>query len=120
MRWALVGVIVVCNTLGDVLNTAGMKRHGEVERFTPRALGHLVLSFFRNPLVMAGLGVLAVSFAALVVLLTVADVSFAIPATAVSFLLETLLAKMVLKERVGWRRWVGASLVACGVALLSV
>jgi drug/metabolite transporter (DMT)-like permease len=120
MKWALVGVIVICNTLGDVLNTAGMKRHGEVEHFTPRTIAHFVLSFFHNPLVMAGLGVLAVSFAALVVLLTIANVSFAIPATAVSFLLETLLAKLVLKEHVGWKRWVGASLVACGVVLLSV
>ncbi len=120
MRWVLVGVIVLCNTLGDVLNTAGMKRHGEVDRFTPRAIGHFVASFFRNPLVMAGLGVLAISFAALVVLLSVANVSFAIPATAVSFLLETLLAKLVLKENVGWKRWMGATLVACGVVLLSV
>ncbi len=120
MRWALVSVIVVCNTLGDVLNTAGMKRHGEVEHFNPRAMSHFVCSLFRNPFVLGGIGVLAISFAALVVLLSIANVSFAIPATAASYLLETLLAKLVLKENVGWKRWAGATLVACGVVLLSV
>ncbi len=120
MRWVLVGIIVICNTLGDVLNTAGMKRHGEVERFNARAITHFVRSLFRNPFVMAGIGVLAISFAALVVLLSFSNVSFAIPATAASYLLETLLAKLVLKEHVNWKRWAGATLVACGVVLLSL
>jgi drug/metabolite transporter (DMT)-like permease len=119
MKWLLVGVIVVCNTLGDVLNTAGMKRHGEVEHFNPRAVGRLLAHLARNPFVIGGIASLALSFAALVLLLSVANVSFAIPATAASFLLETILAKLVLKERVTWKRWLGATLVACGVAMLA-
>ena len=31
MKWLLVGIIALCTTLGDVLNTAGMKRQGEIE-----------------------------------------------------------------------------------------
>jgi drug/metabolite transporter (DMT)-like permease len=120
MRWALVGVIVVCNTLGDVLNTAGMKRHGEVEHFHPRAIGRLIVHIFQNPFVVAGIASLAISFGALIMLLSIANVSFAIPATAASFLFETILAKLVLKENVTWKRWLGAALVAVGVALLSV
>ncbi len=120
MRWALLGVIILCNTLGDVLNTAGMKRWGELDEFTPASVGHMVLDIFRNPLVMAGLGSLAVSFFALLALLSIANVSFAVPATAVGYLLETLLAKYFLKERVSWKRWAGAALVACGVLMLSI
>ena len=63
---------------------------------------------------------MAVSFFAFIALLSVADLSFAVPATAVSYVLETVLAKYVLKERVTLVRWAGASLVACGVALLSL
>jgi uncharacterized membrane protein len=51
-------------------------------------------------------------------LLSIANVSFAVPATAISFVLETLLAKYILKEDVGLRRWAAATLVACGVVLL--
>ena len=93
MKWALVLVIVVANTVGDVLNTAGMKRHGEVEHFHPRAVGHMVLHLFRNPFVMGGIAALTVSFAATILLLSIANVSFAIPATSASFLFEVILAK---------------------------
>jgi uncharacterized membrane protein len=49
----------------------------------------------------------------------VADLSFAVPASAGSFVLETILAKLVLKEHIDGRRWAGACLVAFGVALLA-
>ena len=95
-----------------------MKRQGEVEKLDPQSLGHMVVRIFRNPLVLGGQAVLAVSFFALLSLLSISNVSFAVPATAISYLLETLLAKLVLKEDVTWRRWAGATLVTCGVALL--
>lgn len=120
MKWILVGIIAICNTIGDVLNTAGMKRQGEVEELAPRKLVHMVARIFHNPLVLGGLGALAVSFFALLSLLSIANVSFAVPATSISYLLETLLAKYILKEQVKWRRWLAAFLVACGVALLSI
>jgi drug/metabolite transporter (DMT)-like permease len=120
MKWLLVLVIVVANTIGDVLNTAGMKRHGEVEHFHPRAVGNMVLHLLRNPFVIGGIASLTVSFVGTILLLSIANVSFAIPATSASFLLETVLAKYYLKEDVRWKRWLGATLVAGGVALLSV
>jgi uncharacterized membrane protein len=52
-------------------------------------------------------------------LVSVADLSFAVPATAITYVLETILARYALKERVTWVRWTGAYLVACGVALLA-
>jgi drug/metabolite transporter (DMT)-like permease len=119
MRWVLVGVIVACNACGDLLNTAGMKRHGEVHHFNPRALGRMALGLARNPFVIGGIASMAVAFFALMALLSVADLSFAVPATAASYLMETLLAKLLLKEHVDWRRWAGAALVACGVVLLA-
>lgn len=118
MKWILVAIIATCNTAGDVMNTAGMKRLGAVDDFGPRSLWHMISGIFRNPLVLGGLGALAISFFALLSLLSIASVSFAVPATAASYLLETLLAKYVLREDVRWRRWAAASLVAFGVALL--
>jgi drug/metabolite transporter (DMT)-like permease len=70
--------------------------------------------------VIAAVAAMAVSFFAYLGLLTIAELSFAVPATAVTYVLETVLAKYVLKEHVNWLRWVGASLVICGVALVSL
>jgi bacterial/archaeal transporter family protein len=117
-KWVLVGVIAACNTVGDVLNTAGMKRQGEVAEFGPRSLFHMIAAILRNRFVLGGLAALCVSFVALLMLLSVANVSFAVPATAISYVLETLLAKHVLKEDVGRKRWAAATLVALGVLLL--
>jgi uncharacterized membrane protein len=63
---------------------------------------------------------MAISFFSFALLLRIADLSFAVPATAASYVVETLLAKWLLRERVDVRRWTGALLVACGVALLAV
>jgi len=119
MKWLLIAMIVIPGTIADVLNTMGMKRNGEVSDFRPRALLRLVSSLIRNPYIVIGVPAMAVSFFALMALLSIANLSFAVPATAFSYVLETALAKYILKERIGWRRWAGASLVGCGVLLLA-
>jgi multidrug transporter EmrE-like cation transporter len=117
MKWLLIGIIVASTTVGEVLQAAGMRRHGEIRDFRPGAIGRALTVLARNRFVIAAV---AVSFFAYLGLLTIADLSFAVPATAVTYVLETVLAKYVLKEHVNWLRWVGASLVICGVALVSL
>lgn len=118
MRWILVAIIAACNTVGDLLNTAGMKRMGPVEGIGLRSFVGVCLRIVRSPMVLGGIVALAVAFFALLSLLSIAAVSFAVPATAASYLLETLLAKYILKEDVRGRRWAAAGLVVVGVALL--
>jgi drug/metabolite transporter (DMT)-like permease len=120
MRWFLVALIAVATTISDVLQAAAMKRHGEIHDFRPGALGRLFALLVRNRLILASIAVMAVSFFAFIALLSVADLSFAVPATAASYVLETVLAKYLLHEPVSVERWAGASLVALGVALLSL
>jgi drug/metabolite transporter (DMT)-like permease len=120
VNWLLVGIIVLATTLGDALQTHGMKRHGEIHDFRPGALGRVAAALARNWSVIAAIALMAISFFAFLKLLSIADLSFAVPATAASFVLETLVAKYFLKERITWKRWTGAGLVACGVALLSL
>ncbi len=120
MKWLLVAIIVAATTAGEVLQTLGMKRQGEIHDFRPNALRRVVASVSRNPFVVVSIGLMAVSFFAFLRLLSVADLSFAVPATAASYVLETILAKYVLKEHISSRRWAGALLVTCGVALLAL
>jgi len=119
MKWILVAIIASSNTVGDLLNTAGMKRIGAVEDLSLRSLVQLLLlAIVRSPMVLGGIAALAIGFFAIMSLLSIATVSFAIPATASSYLLETLLAKYILKEDVRWRRWAASGLVVVGVVLL--
>lgn len=120
MRWLLVAVIAVATTVSDVLQAAAMRRHGEIRDFRPGALGRVFALLARNRLILASVAVMAVSFFAFIALLSIADLSFAVPATAASYVLETVLAKYLLHEPVTLERWAGASLVAAGVALLAL
>ena len=120
MKWLLVALIVTCTTVGEVLQAKGMRAHGEIHDFRPGALRHVLTTIARNRAVVASVFCMTISFFTFMTLLSVADVSFAVPATAASYVLETFLAKFILKEHISGRRWAGASLVACGVALLSV
>jgi drug/metabolite transporter (DMT)-like permease len=120
VKWILVLVIIACNATGDLLNAFGMRQHGGVEDFHPSAIRRLISSISRNRYVVGGIAAMVVGFFALLSLLSIAPLSFAIPATAGSYMIETILAKWILKEQVHWQRWVGACLVACGVGLLSL
>lgn len=120
MKWLLITLIVIPGTIADVLNTMGMKRNGEVYDFRPCAILRLITSLARSRYLAGGVLAMAVSFFALMALLSIADLSFAVPATASSYILETGLAKYVLKEQIGWRRWAGASLVGFGVLLVAM
>ena len=119
MKWVLIVIIVACNATGDLLDAAGMKRHGEICDFGPRALARFIASLVHNRYVIGGVAAMAVAFIAQLSLLSIADLSFAVPASASSYFVETLLAKVLLGEQISRIRWIGAGFVAVGVALLN-
>jgi drug/metabolite transporter (DMT)-like permease len=120
MKWILVAVIVVTTSTGEVLQAAGMRRHGEIHDFRPDAIGRALALLARNRYVIGAAVAMAASFFAFLKLLSISDLSFAVPASAVTYVMETVLAKYVLKERVNGLRWAGAALVVCGVALVGL
>jgi drug/metabolite transporter (DMT)-like permease len=120
VKWIFIAVIVVATTVGEVMQAAGMRRHGEIKDFRPGAIGGAVAALSRSRFVIGSVVAMAVSFFAYLGLLTIADLSFAVPATAITYVLETILAKYLLKEQVNLLRWAGAGLVICGVALVSL
>jgi uncharacterized membrane protein len=120
VTWLLVAIIVAATTAGEILQAIAMRRHGEVRSFRPGALARAARLLARNRFMVLSILCMAVSFFAFMALLSVSDLSFAAPATAASYVLETALAAVVLQERVGARRWTGCIMVACGVGLLSL
>jgi drug/metabolite transporter (DMT)-like permease len=116
----MIALMVAATTAGEVLQAMGMRRHGEIHDFRPGAIGRALAALSRSRYVIGSVVAMAVSFFAFLKLLSMTDLSFAVPVSAVTYALETVLAKYLLKERVNWVRWVGASLVICGVALVSL
>jgi drug/metabolite transporter (DMT)-like permease len=119
-KFLWIAVIVASTTVGEVQQALGMRHHGEIHDFRPGALGRAMGMLARNRYVIGSVAAMAVSFFACLGLLAIADLSFAVPATAATYVLETVLAKYILKEHVNWLRWTGAALVICGVTLVSL
>ena len=120
MKWLLVAVMVGSTTVGEILQAAGMRHHGQIRDFRLGAIGRAVALLARNGFVIGSVVAMAVSFFAFMKLLSMTDLSFAVPVSAVTYAMETVLAKYILKERVNGLRWAGATLVVCGVMLVSL
>jgi drug/metabolite transporter (DMT)-like permease len=120
VKWLLLAIVVLATAISDLLFSWDMKRHGEVDEFRPGVLARVVAGFLKRLPVLAAVFFLAISFVAFLELLKIADLSFAVPASAASLVLETLLARTLLREPVRWQRWCGTALVAAGVILIAL
>ncbi len=118
MKWILLSIVVVATALSDLLQSYEMKRAGE-QSLGARGLARLLKMIASRLYLILSILCLAVSFFAFMALVQVTPLSFAVPASAVSFIVETILAKLALKEDVGPRRAAGALLVLGGVILLA-
>lgn len=117
LTWLLIIIVVVLGSAGDVLCAKGMASGGEITNFGASRLGGLICSIVARKLVILGWICDGISFFSLLALLSVAQLSIAVPATALSFVVDTLGARFFLHEHVHWKRWLGVLFVTAGVIL---
>ena len=119
MKWILVLMVICATTVGDICRSLGMRQHGEIHDFRADAITRALRVIARNSYVIASTCAMAVSFFSFMKLVSIAPMSFAVPMSAATFIPETLLAKLLLKESVDWRRWAGVGLILLGVFFIS-
>ena len=117
VTWVLVTVMVVATALSDLLQSYEMKRAG-AQSVGARGVGRLLRTIVERRYLLLSIVCLAFSFFAFMALVQAAPLSFAVPASAASFILETVLAKILLKEQIGARRAAGALFVLGGLVAL--
>ena len=117
MKWLLVGLMVAATVASDLLQSYEMKRAGE-HSVDARGLVRLLKTIAQRRYLILAIACMAISFFTFMALVQVEPLSFAVPASAASFIFETLLAKLVLHEHLGVRRAAGALIVLCGVVLV--
>ena len=112
-------VLILSSTGGDIAITFGMKSVGEPAQLRPHAVLQFLARAVRNGWFWAGVPLMALSFYALLVLLSWEPISLVIPGSALSYVVGTFGAKFILGEDVSIARWVGVILVCIGVALVA-
>ncbi len=116
--FVFLAIVVFSGTGGEIAVTHAMKQIGEVKNFSPRALLGVLWRALKSRWMWLGIGLMTVAFFSLLALLTWAEVSFVVPATAANYVVGAVGARFLLKERVSQTRWAGLLLVAAGVALV--
>jgi multidrug transporter EmrE-like cation transporter len=114
----LFALIVVAGTGGELFVSRAMKVAGEAPSFHPVEIARLMLRALRVPWMWAGVGMMAVAFFALLGALSLYNVSFVVPVTALSYVAGAFGGVTFLHERVSPQRWLGVLLVAAGVTLV--
>jgi multidrug transporter EmrE-like cation transporter len=110
--------IVVAGTGGELCVTRAMKRVGEVTDFRPAALVRVIFRAIKVPWMWLGIAMMALAFFSLLAVLSIENVSFVVPVTALSYAAGALGGVVFLGERVSSRRWAGVLLVCLGVTLV--
>lgn len=112
--------LIFGSTLGEIAITRGMKATGEPARLRPLELLQFLRKALCNGWFWAGVPLMALSFYALLLLLSWEPISFVIPASALSYVVGTFGAKYILGEEISFARWSGVVLVCLGVALVAL
>jgi drug/metabolite transporter (DMT)-like permease len=110
----------VAAAVGQILVRRGMLQVGELSGYAPR---YLISYFWRaltDPWVIAGTVGNALFYFLFLAALSWADVSVALPLTAIEYVMAAVLGILFLGERVPPLRWAGIGLVVAGVMVIGI
>jgi drug/metabolite transporter (DMT)-like permease len=112
--WSVLLLFLVFKAFGNSSMALGMKMVPEKMSMNPALYLHAML----NPFVAMGVVALILALLTRMVLLSLADLSFVLPVTAVGYVVAVFLGKVVLHETVTSQRWMGTVLIFGGALLV--
>ncbi|MGH9733919.1 MAG: hypothetical protein ACRD8A_04945 [Candidatus Acidiferrales bacterium] len=118
MEGVLLFLIVVAGTGGELCTSRAMKNLGEVRDFSLAGLVRFAWGAAREGWMWFGLALSAIAFGALLALLSMQDVSFVVPVTALSYAAGAAGARLLLGEHISRERWLGIAVICVGVTFV--
>lgn len=116
--YALVVLMVLFSSVGDILLSKGMKQIGSVSVASPASLAAAFLQTVTNRAIWLGISCFLLFFLAYLLVLSWADYSFVMPASATGYAIVPFLGYVLLGEVVPSRRWLGVVCICLGVLLV--
>lgn len=107
--------VIIFGSIGDTFLARGMKDVGAID------VHHLgqVFTALANPWVIFGIVFLLAFMSSYMTALSFADLTYVLPATAISYVFMALLSIFWLHEHVSLQRWAGIALITVGVGLVA-
>lgn len=114
-KYLVLLAVVIFGSCGDVCLGRGMRDFGAVTSSN----WHLLLRAIADPWIIIGICFLIGFFCAYITALSWADLTYVLPATAISYVLMALLSKVFLHEDVTLTHWLGIALITAGVGFVA-
>lgn len=114
----LIFVLVLTQVLGDIWLSRGMKVFGQVSSFAPEKIEDLLLYLVTSPWIWLGVATLVLSMLLYWMAVSRFDISYVLPMHASSYVLNALLAWIILSEQVSLMRWLATLIIATGVFIV--
>jgi len=115
-KYLVLAAVAIFGACGDVCLARGMRDFGAVTRNN----WHQLLSVLLNPWIGGGICLLIGFFCSYMTALSWADLTYVLPATAISYVLMAFLARSFLHENIPTSHWLGIGLITVGVGLVAM
>ncbi len=115
----MVALLVILNSAGNFFFGLGMKRIGEIHGLSAAILRSTFVAVFSSLWIWLGIVSMLLFLGALMLVLSWADFSYVLPATAAMYAVVPLLGHFVLHETVSSLRWTGVALICTGVLFVA-
>jgi drug/metabolite transporter (DMT)-like permease len=112
--YSLLGLFIFLRPLGNLSLAWGTKHFPQVLSLNPV----VYLRAMVDPFVALGIAMLILALLTRMALLSLADLSFVLPVTAIGYVLATLFGQLFLHEAVTIRQWMGTVLIFLGTGLV--
>ena len=112
--YAVLILFIALRAVGNLLLAWGMKHVPQIMPADP--VSYLRAIF--DPIVAIGVLALVLALLTRLALLSLADLSYVLPVTAIGYVIAAFLGKTVLHETVSSQRWLGTALIFAGAALV--
>ncbi len=116
--YVLVVLMVLFSSVGNILLSKGMKQIGSVSFASPALLVAAFLQTITNRAIWLGISCFLLFFVAYLLVLSWADYSFVMPASATGYAIVPFLGYLLLGEVVPSTRWLGVACICLGVLLV--
>jgi drug/metabolite transporter (DMT)-like permease len=112
--WSVLLFFLALKAAGNSSMALGMKQIPEQMSIDPT----LYIRAMLNPFVAMGVIALILALLTRMALLSLADLSFVLPVTAIGYVLAVIIGRTFLHEVVSWQRWAGTLLIFGGALLV--
>ena len=112
--WSVLLFFLALKAAGNSSMALGMKQIPEQMSIDPT----LYIRAMLNPFVAMGVIALILALLTRMALLSLADLSFVLPVTAIGYVLAVIIGRTFLHEAVSWQRWAGTLLIFGGALLV--